>query len=250
MAGIADDSKGAARGAMGSDTAHFRNGRLRQGKTSNNLATIGEAIGNFAKEMSALYVSEGGQMNFRDEAVSTGLGPPTRLALTFGLFFFDYDLDGRLDLFGANGHLEEEIIKVQPSQFHAQEPQLFWNAGLGGRSEFLRVENKTLGSGFASRMVGRGSACADIDSDGDLDVVLTAAGGKPRLLRNDQQTGNHWVQFLLRGQSVNRDAIGSWIEIYCGEDVFRRQVMPTRSYLSQSAKTLSLIHISEPTRPY
>ena len=238
VAGIAYDSKGSARGAMGIDTAHFRNGRLSNGKISNNLSTIGVAIGNFANEMSALYVSEGGQMNFRDEAVSTGLGPPTRLDLTFGLFFFDYDLDARLDLFGANGHLEEEINKVQPSQFHAQEPQLFWNAGLGGRSEFLRVANDTLGSGFASRIVGRGSACADIDSDGDLDVVLTAAGGKPRLLRNDQETGNHWVQFLLKGHSVNRDAIGSWIEIYCGEDVLRRQVMPTRSYLSQSDKTV------------
>ncbi|MDE0737498.1 MAG: CRTAC1 family protein, partial [Pirellulaceae bacterium] len=239
VAGIAYDSKGSARGAMGIDTAHFRNGRLDNGKVSSNLSTIGVAIGNFANEMSALYVSEGGQMNFRDEAVSTGLGPPTRLDLTFGLFFFDYDLDGRLDLFGANGHLEEEINKVQPSQFHAQEPQLFWNAGLGGRSEFLRVANDTLGSGFASRMVGRGSTCADIDSDGDLDVLLTAAGGRPRLLRNDQETGNHWVRFLLVGQVVNRDAIGSWVEVYCGDEVFRRQVMPTRSYLSQSEKAVT-----------
>ena len=88
-------------------------------------------------------------------------------------------------------------------------------------------------------MVGRGSACADIDSDGDLDVVLTAVGGKPRLLRNDQQTGNHWVQFLLRGRCLSTAMQSvAWVEIYCGEDVFRRQVMPTRSYLSQSAKTV------------
>jgi hypothetical protein len=101
------------------------------------------------------------------------------------------------------------------------------------------VANHTLGSGFATRMVGRGSTCADIDSDGDLDVLLTAAGGRPRLLRNDQETGNHWVRFLLVGQVVNRDAIGSWVEVYCGDEVFRRQVMPTRSYLSQSEKAVT-----------
>ena len=244
VAGIAFDSKGSARGAMGIDTANFRNGTRAADSSSDagplNLDTIGVAIGNFANEMSALYVSEDRQLNFRDEAISTGLGPPTRLDLTFGLFFFDYDLDGRLDLFGANGHLEEEINKVQPSQFHAQQPQLFWNAGLGGRSEFIRVGVETLGDGFLNRIVGRGASFADIDGDGDTDVLLTSSGGKPRLLRNDQETGHHWVRLQLTGRMTNRDAIGSWVEVYAGQDVYRRQVMPTRSYLSQSEKTVTI----------
>ena len=68
-----------------------------------------------------------------DAAIATGLGPPTRLELKFGIFFFDYDLDGRLDLLSANGHLEEEIHTVQESQTYEQPPHLFWNGGTGTR---------------------------------------------------------------------------------------------------------------------
>src|SRR5205823_654678 len=114
--GIAFDSSGNARGAMGIDAARFRNDD-----------SLGIAIGNFANEMTALYVSHGNSLQFTDEAISTGLGPPSRLELKFGVFFVDYDLDGRLDLLAANGHLEEEIHKVQQSQHHAQPPHLFWN---------------------------------------------------------------------------------------------------------------------------
>jgi hypothetical protein len=82
-------------------------------------------------------------------------------------------------------------------------------------------------------MVGRGATYADIDGDGDLDVLLTASGQSPRLLRNDQQLGHHWLRVHLVGTKCNRDAIGSWIELHTAEGVQRRQVMPTRSYLSQ-----------------
>ena len=90
--GIAFDANGGATGAMGIDAAYYRN--------DDALAV---AIGNFANEMSSLYVSEGGRMQFRDEAIIDGIGPASRRALTFGLFFFDVDLDGRLDLLQANG---------------------------------------------------------------------------------------------------------------------------------------------------
>jgi hypothetical protein len=221
-AGIAFSAEGLARGAMGIDSAHFRNNE-----------TIGIGIGNFANEMSALYVADRGELIFSDDAVSTGLGPPTRLFLTFGFFFFDYDLDGRLDVFSANGHLEEDIHKVQASQSYAQPAQLFWNCGPDQRTELMTVTAEQCGPDLFQPAVGRGAAFADIDGDGDLDLVMTETRGRPRLFRNDQKLGRHWVRFKLVGKRANRDAIGSWIEVVAGGTVLRQQVMPTRSYLSQ-----------------
>ncbi len=221
-AGIAFDMAGAARGAMGIDTARFRN----------NQAT-GIAIGNFANEASALYVCNGPTLRFVDEAIPTGLGPTTRKALTFGVFYFDCDLDGCQDLLAANGHLEADINKVQPSQRYAQPPQLFWNAGPQHGTEFCPMDSEHCGPDLFRPTVGRGAAFADIDNDGDQDVLITASGRKPRLLRNDQQTGRHWLRVRLEGVTVNRDAIGACVEIQLEGRILRQQVMPTRSYLSQ-----------------
>ena len=222
LAGVAFDMNGNARGAMGIDAAPFRNNDA-----------FGVTIGNFANEMTALYVSYGDQMQFMDEAISTGLGPNTRLELTFGVFFFDYDLDGRLDLFAANGHLEEDINRVQPSQHYAQPPQLFWNCGREQDTEFLPVTADKCGDDLVKPMIGRGASFADIDGDGDLDIIITASGQAPRLLRNDQDLPHHWLRFKLIGTQCNRDAIGAWIEVELADRVLRRQVMPTRSYISQ-----------------
>jgi hypothetical protein len=83
-------------------------------------------------------------------------------------------------------------------------------------------------------MVGRGSAFADLDGDGDLDVLITGNGQTPRLLRNDQQLARHWLRFHLRGNPSNRDAIGARLDVHLGDQVLPRWVMPTRGYLSQS----------------
>jgi hypothetical protein len=221
--GVAFDSYGNTRGAMGIDTAQFRN----DGK-------LGIGIGNFANEMTALYVAQNSATTFSDEAITEGVGPASRLLLKFGLFFFDYDLDGRLDLLTANGHLEEEISKIQQSQSYRQPAQLFWNAGDRSGGCFVVVPPEKAGADLFKSIVGRGSAYADIDGDGDLDVVLTQTGGAPLLLRNDQNLHHHWIRLKLVGTKSNRDAIGAWIKVRAGDKTFSRQVMPTRSYLSQS----------------
>ncbi|MCH9650396.1 MAG: CRTAC1 family protein [Deltaproteobacteria bacterium] len=216
--GFAYDRNGNATGAMGVDSAYYRNDH-----------NLGFFVGNFANEMSSVYVSQDDPSFFVDDSISEGIGAPSRLRLTFGLFLFDYDLDGRLDLLQANGHLEEEIETVDPSQKYRQSPQLFWNAGPD--EGFVLMESKE--SDFDQAIVGRGATYGDIDGDGDLDVLLTQVAGPPLLLRNDQSLGHHWLRVSLVGGSGNRDAIGAWVEVEAGGLTQRRQVMPSRSYLSQ-----------------
>jgi enediyne biosynthesis protein E4 len=252
---IAEDKLGNTRGAMGIHVARFR-----------NSDAFGVLIGNYANEETALYVTQnklGQTLKFDDDAVSNGLGPLTEHDLTFGLFFFDCDLDGRLDILTANGHLDRDIQISDKTQSYQQSPQLLWNAGPKQDTEFLPVtasfppfqEKDESAEDFKKRlvthakqtrdfqtrmgdlvkpMVGRGSSYADIDGDGDLDVVLVGNGQPARLLRNDQKFGHHWLRVKLQGTTSNRDAIGSWVTIKLKNGtILRQQVMPTASYLSQ-----------------
>jgi hypothetical protein len=225
LEGIAFDRNGKATGAMGIDAAYFRNDD-----------DLGIGIGNFANEMSSLYVTAGGQPPFVDEAIIEGFGPASRLALTFGLFFFDYDLDGRLDLFQANGHMETEINVVQSSQTYAQAAQLFWNCGTTCRSRFVFVAET---GDLYTPMVGRGAAYADIDNDGDLDLAVVQNGRRAVLFRNEQGLGHHWLRVRLIGNHSNRNAIGAIVELSTDGITQQRMVMPTRSYLSQSELPLT-----------
>jgi hypothetical protein len=226
--GLAYDVNGNARGAMGIDGAYYRNDR--------DLAIN---IGNFANEMSALYVGDGSKPRFEDLAIVEGIGAATRQNLTFGVLFFDYDLDGRLDLFHVNGHIEDQINKVQSSQQYAQPMKLFWNCGARCAHSFVEVPTDQVGA-LSKPIVGRGAVYADLDGDGDLDLVVTQIGGPALVLRNDQASGNHWLRVRLEGAGkVNRDAIGSTVELSAAGITQRRQVMPARGYLSQVERTLT-----------
>jgi hypothetical protein len=226
--GVAFDPYGLARGAMGIDSARFRND-----------SALGIAIGNFANEPNALYVAQNDSLLFADEAITEGLGPASRQLLKFGLFFFDYDLDGRLDVLTCNGHIEEEISKLQKSQTYRQPAQLFWNRSSAKGPGFAPVPPEKAGEDLFKPIVGRGSAYADMDGDGDLDVVLTQVAGPPLLLRNEQALGHHWLRLKLIGTKSNRDGIGAWVKVRVDGRTLAQQVMPTKGYLSQSELVLT-----------
>jgi hypothetical protein len=226
--GIAFDAYGNARGAMGIDAAYYRND-----------AALGICIANFANEMTALCVSQPGGLHYNDEAIPEGVGPASRLLLKFGIFFFDYDLDGRLDMLSVNGHLDEEIAKLQKSQSYRQPAQLFWNTGAKSGATFAAVDAAHAGGDLFKPLVGRASAYADIDGDGDLDAVFTQAGGAPLLLRNDQSLGHHWLRVKLVGSKSNRSAIGAKVVAKIAGLTLVREVNPTRSYLAQSESVVT-----------
>jgi hypothetical protein len=223
VSGLAYDAFGNIRGAMGIDTAWFRDD-----------GCLGVGIANFANEMNGFYVAKPNSLEFTDEGPNEPVGSASQFLLKFGLLFFDYDLDGWPDLLTANGHIDAETAKMGRTQAYAQPAQLFWNGGPHQSSLFTPVTAEQAGSDLFKPIVGRGSAYADIDGDGDLDVLFTQIAGSPLLLRNDQQTGHAMLRIKLVGTRSNRDAIGARITMRSPTHIWQAQVMPTRSYLSQS----------------
>jgi hypothetical protein len=196
-AGIAYNEAGVARAGMGVDVADY------DGSGRGSLV-----IGNFSNEMMALYHNEGNGL-FIDEAPTSTLGRASLLTLTFGCFFFDYDLDGWPDIFAANGHVADDISSVQPKVTYAEPPHLFRNLG---QKKFEEVTAK-MGPDFQKAMVARGAAYADFDNDGDLDVLVTVNNGPARLLRNDGGNQNHWLRVRTQGTISNRDGIGARVTV-------------------------------------
>lgn len=217
-AGIAYAEDGKARGAMGVDAADYdRSGRFHL------------LVGNFANEMLNLFHNEGNGL-FVDEAPTSSIGRDSLLSLTFGAFFFDYDLDGHMDIFCANGHLDEEIEIVQPAVKFAQAPQLFRNDGLGG----FEMTSSEAGPDFAEPLVGRGAAYADYDRDGDLDILITANDGPAKLLRNDRGNANNYLRVRLEGTESNRSGLGTLLTLTSASGQQRQVVRGGSSYCSQS----------------
>jgi hypothetical protein len=219
-----------ARGGMGLDWACY------------HVNKFGLVIANFAKEPATFFCREpGARLRFSDHSLAEGLYGPSRPPVKFGAFFFDYDLDGRLDLLFCNGHLEPEINRVEGLQTYAQPASLFWNTGTSPGA-FEMVSERAAGTDLFKPIVGRGSAYADLDNDGDLDVVLVNNRGTPLVLRNDQQLGHHWIRLVLEGdgRTVNRNAIGAQLFLETQGQPLHRQVISGRGYLSQSELPLTI----------
>jgi len=202
---------------MGVDAGDFDN----SGKT-------GIIITNFDNEMIGLYRASA--KGYDDIAVETGLGSASKNTLGFGCVFYDVDLDGRLDIAVANGHIDETVRNIRGNVGYAQAPQLFQNLG-GGKFRDVASE---IGDDFDRPKVGRGLAVGDFDRDGDLDLLLTTNNGGSYLYRNDVSNGNRSVRFHLVGTKSNRDAIGATVRIYTNGQVQARMVRSGSSYLSQS----------------
>jgi enediyne biosynthesis protein E4 len=218
-AGVAYSESGTARAGMGTDAGDYDN--------SGQQSLI---IGNFTNESMALYHSDGSGL-FTDKAPASGIGKTSVRSLTFAAFFFDYDLDGKLDIFAANGHVSDDISVVQPTVKYAQPPHLFHNQGQG---KFEDVSTK-LGTALQQPVVGRGAAYLDFDNDGDLDLLVTANNGAVRLLRNDNGNQNDMLRVKLVGVRSNRDGIGA--KVFAKSSNGPRQfamVKSGSSYLSQS----------------
>ena len=178
----------------------------------------------------ALYHNDGSGL-FTDEAASSGIGKQSAQSLTFATFFFDYDLDGLLDIFAANGHVSDDIAVVQPNVKYAQPPHVFHNKG---KKKFEEVTAK-LGKAMQRAIVGRGAAYGDFDNDGDLDLLITSNNGPVRLLRNDNANQNNLLRVKLVGSKANRDGIGATVTVKTSKGAKEQQMVRTgSSYASQS----------------
>jgi len=224
IAGVAFSEAGTARAGMGVDAADYDG----SGKQS-------VVIGNFTNESIALYHNDGSGL-FTDEAPASGIGKVSAQSLTFACFFFDYDLDGLLDIFAANGHVSDDISLVQPTVKYAQPPHLFRNKG---KKKFEEVSAK-LGRALNRAIVGRGAAYGDFDNDGDLDLLITTNNGPAHLLRNDNANQNDLLRVKTVGSRANRDGIGAKVAVKTskGRSVFG-MVRTGSSYCSQSELPLT-----------
>jgi enediyne biosynthesis protein E4 len=230
-AGVAFGEDGVARGAMGADAGDYdRSGRPHL------------LVGNFSNQMLGLYHNEGTGL-FVDEAPTSTVGRASLLTLAFGVFFWDYDLDGYLDIFAANGHIEEEIGRVQPKVSYKEPPLLFRNLG---KRRFETVGQK-MGAEFNRPIVARGAAYADIDHDGDLDLLITTNHGPAYLFRNDGGNQNKFLCLKLNGTKSNRSAIGAVVRIESASGKQWNTVRSGSSYCSQSDLALTFGLGSDPT---
>jgi len=222
QAGIAYSEEGIARAGMGVDAGDYD----RSGYPS-------VIITNFSNQMLGLYHNERNGL-FVDEAPQSDVGRASLLTLGFGCFFFDYDLDGWLDIYVANGHIEDAIERVQPRVRYAEPAHLFHNLGNG---KFEEV-SASVGSSFAAPRVARGAAYGDINNDGAPDLLVATNGGPAALFRN-AGTKNHSLRIKLTGTKSNRDGIGAVVRVRAGSDAQSQMLRSGSSYLSSSELILT-----------
>ena len=221
--GMANDYTGQARAGMGTAWADFRND-----------GSIALAVSNFASEVVGLYHSQDPQRRvFVDVALAQGMGAASRMGVMWGLFFFDYDLDGRLDFYLVNGHTYADEAETHEMPYR-QKAVLYWNRGPNRKGYFLPVGTEFAGNKLFTPIVGRGAAYGDIDQDGDLDILVVANQGPANLYRNNCNGSNQFLRLKLSGTKSNRSAIGAKVRVLTGEVWQRREVTSGGSYASQS----------------
>jgi len=169
-----------------------------------------------------------GDGSFTDATLSSKMGYDTYQVSGFGTCFLDYDNDGAIDIFVANGNVMDNVQLYHPNTTYAEPKQMFRNLGHG---KFENVSNK-LGPDMQKPHVSRGAAKGDFDNDGDLDILVSSCGGKPQLLRNDGGNANHWLEILLIGTKSNRDGVGARIKVTAGDLVVYDQRKGGMSYQS------------------
>ncbi len=208
-------ANGQPRSGMGVDAADF-NGDGKQDLF----------VANVDQEMFSLYRNDGNEF-FSDVASGNGVAQSTRLLSGWGLKFFDYDNDGFVDLFLANGH-PDDMIENYSQQVRYKEPLLLF------RHDGTRLVDVSAKAGpvFQKSFPARGLAVGDYNNDGRIDVLVGNNGGAPLLLKNNAGESNHWIGILLQGTACNRDAIGATITWSAGGVTRRRYKANGGSYLS------------------
>jgi enediyne biosynthesis protein E4 len=162
-------------------------------------------VANVDQEMFSLYKNDGNEF-FSDVAAGNGVAQATRLLSGWGLKFFDYDNDGMVDLFLANGH-PDDMIENYSQQVHYKEPLLLFHSD---GTKLTNISDQA-GPAFGKMFPARGLAVGDFDNDGRVDVLIGNNGGAPVLLKNNAGSGNHWIGIRLQGTACNRDGIGATI---------------------------------------
>lgn len=186
-------------------------------------------VANFQNEPNDLYRNEG-RMSFTEVSSLSGLAGATRTTLGFGVKAADFDLDGLADIAFANGHVYDNAAQATPGATYAQPALFLRNAGS------LRFNDATasVGGALAAARVARGLATADLDDDGDLDLVMTTNGGAPVLLRNEGPGVASWLRVRCVGTKRDGSALGARVTVRAGGREQVQEVRSGGSYLSQS----------------
>ena len=225
--------------ALRAGTSFGQDGKVEAGMGADfgdydNDGDLDITVTNFQKEPNSLYRNEGNGF-FANETFASGIGLISLPPLGFGTGFFDYDNDGLLDLFVANGHVLDNVELFDRSTTYPQANQLLRNLGLGRYGKFTFAD-VTAASGPGMQLVqpSRGSATGDYDNDGDLDLLVINLGETAVLLRNDGGNRDNWISIEAEGVASSRDGIGARVRVVSGNLAQTREVRGSRSYLSQS----------------